>query len=220
MTAPLTVLFDFKDPYSYLALGPTLDLVADLNVDCDWQPFLISKLRAPQPAGEDDSRGDRHRRLRAQYYQRDLQRYAQARGLPARHFADGGLYRPCVGAVAAIGFNWLCSHQPSGSSESSKSNIPAYLNAAFTGYWDGLLDLDAVSEITGLLADHGCVTDGFADHCQQLGPENLERSRTALIERGAFTAPSYLLEDEAYVGRQHLPMVRWWLTGSVGPAPI
>jgi 2-hydroxychromene-2-carboxylate isomerase len=223
MNTALTVLFDFKDPYSYLALGPTLALVADLGIDCDWQPFLTSTLRAAQPAREDDSRGDRHRRHRAEYTQRDLKRYAESRGLPARHFANGGLYRPCIGEVAAIGFNWLRAHDSSGNSETSETietKSAEYLNAAFAGYWDGTLDLDAVSGITELLADRGCPTDGFAAHCQQTGPENLESARAVLIERGAFTTPTYLLDDEAYVGRQHLPMIRWRLTGSSGSPPI
>ena len=35
--------------------------------------------------------------------------------------------------------------------------------------------------------------------------------RAMLVERGAFAAPAVLFDGEAYVGRQHLPYLRYRL---------
>jgi 2-hydroxychromene-2-carboxylate isomerase len=41
-----------------------------------------------------------------------------------------------------------------------------------------------------------------------------------LQERGLFQVPAYLVEEEVFYGRQHLPMIRWILAGRSGPIPI
>jgi hypothetical protein len=37
---------------------------------------------------------------------------------------------------------------------------------------------------------------------------------------GAFGVPAYLLHGEVFIGRQHLPMLEWLLTGQPGAPPI
>ena len=198
MTAPeLTVLFDFKDPHSYLAIAPTRALVESMRLRSHWYPFIGNPMRAPvQPESADD-RGGWHRYHRATYLARDLARYAQARGLPARHFTDGGLYRSSSGEVAAMGFNWAVGAGP----ESAR----AYMDRAFEGYWDGDLDLDAVADIEMALRSAGVDADGFDTYCQQEGLEELMAQRQDVGEAGGFATPSCLLNGEAFVGRQHLP---------------
>ena len=39
-------------------------------------------------------------------------------------------------------------------------------------------------------------------------------------ERGLARAPTTLIDAEVFVGRQHLPMIRWILAGQDGPPPI
>jgi hypothetical protein len=41
-----------------------------------------------------------------------------------------------------------------------------------------------------------------------------------LRDRGVSGVPCYLVEDEVFLGRQHLPMIRWILGGRRGPGPI
>ena len=41
-----------------------------------------------------------------------------------------------------------------------------------------------------------------------------------LSEAGVFQTPAYLLGDEVFIGRQHLPLIRWRLEGERGPGPI
>ena len=43
------------------------------------------------------------------------------------------------------------------------------------------------------------------------GPRELRRVAAALREAGVQLTPAYLVGDELFVGRQHLPMIRWIL---------
>ena len=195
--AELTVLFDFKDPGSYLALAPTRALIETMGLTSQWYPFIGSPMRAPVKPEAADDRGGWHRFNRATYLAQDLVRYAEARQLPARHFADGGLYRSTSGEVAAMGFNWAVGAGP--------DYAGAYMDRVFEGYWDGDLDLDAVEEVAQVLTESGIDADGFDGYCQQIGFEELLAQRQDIGEAGGFATPSCLLDGEAFVGRQHLP---------------
>ena len=197
--AALTVLFDFKDPYSYLALEPTLGLIRDTGVTSRWYPFLGRTLRAPI-APQDDDRDAWHRWLRATYQERDLCRYAAARGIRASRFHDGGLYRQSDGEIAAMGFNWATGEGP--------LVVLGFLHAVFEAYWDGHLNLDSVPEIEAILAGAGAETEGFDIYCEGQGVEELIAGRQALVEQGGFGTPACLFNGEAYLGRQHLDFLR------------
>ena len=41
-----------------------------------------------------------------------------------------------------------------------------------------------------------------------------------LTARGVNSAPTFVVGDELFRGRQHLPMIRWILGGRAGPGPI
>lgn len=195
----LIVLFDFKDPSSYLALAPVRELIRASGVRSHWYPFLGAPLRAPVAPAEDGDRGTLHRWHRARYLAADLVRYAAARNLPARHFRDGGLYRQCSGELAAMGFNWVTGAGP----EAARG----YLDQVFEGYWDGDLDLDEMRDICRVLKASGAETDGFAHYCQGEGITELAAQRAAGVEAGGFATPTCLVDGEVFIGRQHLPYI-------------
>lgn len=208
MTASLTVLFDLKDPYSYLAMAPTLTLIRETGVESSWHPFIGKSMRPAEVPGDDadvdrPDRGTLHRFRRAAYYQADLCRYAAARELPARHFMGDALYRQADGTVAALGFNWAGAR--------STDRALEFLAAGFEGFWDGDLDIDSVDQVEAALRAAGVDTTGFAAFCAGPGLQELAEQRAELVDAGAFTAPACLLDGEAYVGRQHLGLIRWKL---------
>ena len=204
--ASLVVTVDFKDPWAYLALGPTLTLVRDLPTSHRFVPFLISPMRAPaQPAPEAD-RGTLHRWRRARYYQQDLVRYAAGQKLPARHLATDALYRKASGEIAAMAVNWAHRSNP--------EQLPELMTRVFRGYWDEDLSLDSVAELVDVLASVGVSSEGFPGYCEATGPAELASQRDVLIDAGCFSSPNYLVEGELYLGRQHLPLIRARLAGT------
>jgi 2-hydroxychromene-2-carboxylate isomerase len=199
----LVVLFDFKDPYSYLAVAPVRAFLAEVRVPASWVPFIGSPLREHAPPGPDADRGAHHRWFRARYQAGDLDRYARARGLPARRFRDGGLYRQASGELAALGFNWATGAGPVAAGD--------YLDRVFAGWWDGALDIDRASDVADALIAAGVDTDGFDVYVQEEGLAELAAQREAAVASGGFATPALLLDGEAFLGRQHLPYLAYRL---------
>ena len=77
------------------------------------------------------------------------------------------------------------------------------------------MDLDDARSVSHALASSG--TAAFDPSAMQ---EELESLRTSLEAEGIFSVPMYLVEDQIFQGREHLPMIRWLLSGEQEPVPI
>ena len=196
-TAPLTVALDVKSPECYLALAPTRALIDELGIDADWLP-TVAPQRKPPPAGDD--RGARHKRLRAAYQEQDVARYAAMQGLTLRD-----LHRTTDSTLAGMGML--------AAKACSNAALHAYLDATFAGYWGGDLDIEDANAIAATLAAAGVT--GFAPDAAEFAA-----LQASLAEAGVFGAPTYMAADDVFLGRAHLPMIRWLLTGRQGPGPI
>jgi len=195
----LTCCIDVRQPESYLALGPVWDLADELDLIPDWLPFA-APARRPPPAGDD--RGSRHRRYRARAQERDLERYAAVQGIALRDW-----YRhpdPSVMCAALLALRHNLSNDRQGWRQG--------LEALFAAYWEQRLDL------TDLPAVAACV--GLPPAELLAWVDDGPTTRSALVERGVFTAPSLLFDDQLFVGRAHLPLLRWYLEGRPGTAPV
>ena len=201
----LVVAIDFKQPQSYLALGPTRDLARSCGVELDWRPFAVPALTAPRPESPGDDRTARHLRFRARYLERDLERYAAAQGLVLRD-----LYRAPDTSLAGMGL--LFAQRSAGPAAAD-----AYLDRVFTRYWSEHLDLEDERAIRGVLAEAGA--DAAAFDVDAARPQ-YDQCLAELSAAGVILTPAYLLGDELFIGRAHLPMIRWLLEGKAGPPPI
>ena len=101
LPTPLRMGIDFKQPQSYLAKGPTQKLAASLGIAIDWLPMSARPFADPAVEMEGDSRGARHRRFRAEYFERDMRRYAASQGLVL-----GDLHRSADSSLAGMGLLW------------------------------------------------------------------------------------------------------------------
>jgi 2-hydroxychromene-2-carboxylate isomerase len=204
-TAPLSVCVDVKSPAAYLALAPVRALGDELGVAVDWLPFPTAPVRPPpEPA---DDRGTRHRRIRASYLEADLERYAAAQGLTIR-----APYRDADSTLSLLALLWLRERAP--------GRCGDYLQQLFSGYWEERLDVGANAAICAVLEGVGQDPEAFIRFVAGPGPRGLAVLRERLVAAGVFTVPSLVVEGEVFVGRAHLPMVRWLLGGRSGPPPI
>ncbi|HEX7037952.1 MAG TPA: DsbA family protein [Pseudomonadales bacterium] len=208
LQAPLTVCVDVAHAECWLTVAPVRALADSLEVDVDWLPFPTPLPRPPQtPPGAPESRGVRHRRLRARYREMDLERYAAAQGLTLRASAP-----PFDSTLASLGLLWLRERAP--------ERRAAYLHAVCAAYWSGRSTVEHRDAVQQGFDAAGIDAAGFAEFAAGSGPGRLARLREALVAAGVFTVPTLLVEGEPFVGRAHLPMVRWLLTGRTGPPPI
>jgi len=205
--ARLRVLLDIRHPLAYLALHPAAAFARELGIAIDWLPLVVPPLHPPSAPGPADDRGVRHRRYRAQAIAREIETYAAVQGLVLRD-----LYRDPDPSAVNLGWLWIRERRP--------ERLEAYLAQAFRSYWARELDPSSDTAVAALVEALG--GDGSAFRSWSAGDGEAAAAALAaeLRERGLRAVPCYLVEDEVFVGRQHLPMIRWILEGRSGPVPI
>ena len=95
----------------------------------------------------------------------------------------------------------------------SEGALRNYLDRAFREYWENDLDIEDADVVSRLLSAAG--VEAFEPDAA--GLNSLQES---LSLAGVFETPAYLVDGEIFLGRAHLPMVRWILTGRAGAPPI
>jgi 2-hydroxychromene-2-carboxylate isomerase len=205
--AALCVVLDLRQPLAHLALRPAIEFARELAIDVDWLPLAGEPLRAPSAPGPDEDRGIRHRRHRAQMIAREIAIYAQAQGLTLRE-----PYRRGASHAAHLAWLWVRAQAP--------GSLPSFLEELFRRYWALELDANDLGHAVDLLRALGLYSGDFDGWAADAGAHEVELVSSALREAGVQLTPAYLLEGELFVGRQHLPMIRWILDGRKGPPPI
>jgi len=81
------------------------------------------------------------------------------------------------------------------------------------------LDIENVAVLESLLVQAGLSTGGFADYALGRGRKEHDEINTNAFDAGVFGVPTYLVGDELWFGREHLPRVAWILAGEEGIAP-
>ena len=181
----LTVTIDFKSPASYLALGPTLALARETGVQIEWLPFSTRPFLIPEEKAE-ETVGERHRRVRAISQRDSWLHYAAVQGREM-HFSE----KP-AGSEAALAALASIDGDP----------VP-FIRAAFAAYWTERADLDDETAVAALLSSLQIPVPD-----PQSARAKLLSVRAQAEERGIFESPSYLIADQLFVGREHLPWIR------------
>jgi 2-hydroxychromene-2-carboxylate isomerase len=205
--ARLTVALDVRHPLAYLALGPGIAFGRELGLAIDWLPFAAQPLRPPSKPAPDDDRSIHHRRHRANMIAREIAVYGAAQGLRIEE-----PYRDAPADALHLAWLWVRDRAPEA--------LEPFLVEVFRRYWALELeaaDLDAVAKGVEAAGHDGA---GFLAWAGSDGPAALERVADGLAGAGVSAVPSYLVGDELFLGRQHLPMIRWILAGRAGPVPI
>ena len=195
----IEVAFDFASVASLLAFKPTQALARELGEGVAWRPFPMSSRPMPRRR-EAESVGERHARVRAEYVASDAARYARAQGVALARDAAGA-----DATVASAGCLWANRHGVGG----------AYVERVLYPFWANRLDIEDEGRIVAVLEELGA--PGFK--AAALAAE-LRDQMAALRSRGVFAAPTYLVADQLFIGRAHLPMIRWLLGGRQGPGPL
>jgi len=191
----LQVAIDFKNPYAYLAIRPTCTLAEELGIAIDWQPLITSPGTTPEALPSGNDRGSRHRRIRADYLDRDVLRYAADRGIELR-----GLHQQTDSTVAAIGLLWAKRQNP--------SLARTYVERVFERFSREALGIEDENAMRALLTEIGAPVSNFEAFAKGEGRAELARIQSELRDAGVFEVPSYLVKGEVYLGRQHLPLIR------------
>ena len=205
----LSVYIDYKSPAAFLAKDPTYALEHEFGLEIDWKPFTLDgpiRRERKKPVSE-ETKGERHARLRAEYVQMDQQRYAQAQGLTLKHPP-----RQWDSTLAAIGLTWA--------KEQGRTILRGYTDRVFETFWKQELDIESPAALKRVLSEAGADVEGFEEYIEGDGRVIHADSQNAALEAGIFDVPSYFIDAEIFLGRQHLPMIRWLLSDRRGQPPV
>ena len=205
--AKLALCLDIKNPLAYLALLPAFSLADELDMTLECLPFAAAALKAPPEARDHVDRGARHRRLRAEYLARDIARYADVQKLVIRSF-----YRSPDTSAFAAGLLWL--------NQRNREVVKPYLLQTFEDYWQERLDVGDPAAIAGIVEGLGQDGRAYASYATDEAPARVADLRERLVAAGVFNVPSFVVQGQVFLGRAHLPMVRWLLEGRRGPPPV
>ncbi len=206
----LVVYIDLKSPYAYLAIDPTRAMAASAGVAVDWRPFTLDipsylgSAKLDRKGKVETSRRSPQQWSGVRYAYMDARRYANLTGKTVR-----GTVKIWDSSLAGIAMLWAKQHQC----------LDRYLDEAYPRFWRRELDIEQVGVLESVLQDANVPTEGFAAFVDGRGRiEHDELSATA-FEAGVFGVPTYVVADEMWFGREHLPRVAWLLAGAAGPAP-
>ena len=209
---PLIVYIDYKSPYAFIAKDPTYALEDQLGIDVDWRPLTldIPSFLGSARLDNKDRVVESHRTPRqwsgVKYAYRDARRYAALSDYVLR-----GTVKIWDTSLLHIAMWWAKGQ--------GREVLRRYTDLVYERFWRRELDAEDLEVVVAALADAGGDTHGFERY--QAGPGRAlhDAMQQAIFDAGIFGVPGFVVEGEYFWGREHLPMVRWMLTGRRGPAP-
>ncbi len=209
---PLIVYLDFKSPYAYLAKDPIADMAREIGIQVDWRPFVLdipsylgaAKLDRSGQVAEQKRTPQQWSGVKYAYF--DCRRYANLRGITVR-----GTVKIWNTDLAAIGMLWA--------KQQGGEILERYIDAVYEPFWKRALDVEDMGIICRVLEKSGADVSGFDDYAQNEGAAENEALQSAAFAAGIFGVPTCVVNEHIYFGREHLPRIRWHLTGAHGPAP-
>lgn len=210
--APLIVYVDVKSPYAFVAIRPTLALEAELGVQFDWRPLTLD---IPSYLGSAEkkqgkvvsSKGRSPRTWNAiRYSYRDARRYAERQGLMLK-----GTEKIWDSSLASIAILWV--------TQTARDRLAAFFEAVYPPFWRRELDIEDIAVIEACLRKAGIDADGFAAFAAGEGRAQHDALQAQFHENGIFGVPTYVLGEDIFFGREHIPYLRWSLSGQNGPPP-
>ena len=198
----ITVYTDYKSPYAYLANGPIFQLAEEMSVTLVWRPYILdipkylgsARVDAAGNVLEEDRNAHQWRRVRYSYM--DCRRQARKQGLVIR-----GTQKIWDSSLAAAGMLWA--------QRSGEAIFRRYHEAVFDRFWRRELDIKSVPAITGVLDQAGA--SGFTAWADQ-GRAEVAKIVAEAEAQGVFGVPSFIVNNELFWGREHLPDIRAMLT--------
>lgn len=211
-SSELIVYLDVKSPYAYLAKDPTRALIEEFDISIDWRPLTLNipsflgSAKADESGKVVESNRSPRQWQSVRYAYMDTKRYARRR--------DILLYGPRkIWDTSLVHTSWLYVQ------DRNPSRFDAYIDDIFETFWKRELDVESIGELSKVMDRNGIDSEEFAVYAGSEGKSLHDGIQRRLHPVGIFGVPTFVLEDEIFFGREHLPMVRWILGGRKGPAP-
>ncbi len=212
---PLAVYIDLKSPYAFIAIEPTRAMAAALGIAIDWRPFTLDipsylgSARLDQQGKVASSQRTPQQWTGVRYAYRDARRYASLRDKTLR-----GTEKIWDSSLAGIAMLWV--------KQQRSELFDRFVDEAYARFWKRDLDIEDVAVLEALMEsiDPELAKGGrFREFAAGAGRAAHDELNEAAFAAGVFGVPTYLVADEMWFGREHLPRIEWLLGGSQGAAP-
>ena len=87
---------------------------------------------------------------------------------------------------------------------STQASVEDFVAGAYQAYWADQLDLNDATVIANLLEESGYDAAEFNGSYL----EKLDEHQLASEDRGVIDTPAYVIEEQVFIGREHLPWLR------------
>ena len=210
--APLIVYIDVKSPYALVAIQPTLALERELGLEFDWRPLTLNIPSYLGSAQKKDgkvvaSQARSERTWKAiKYSYADARRYAERQGLILK-----GTEKIWNSELINIAVLWV--------RETQRAAMGGFLMNVFPRFWRRELDIEDPQVVEDCLEEAGISADGFAQYACGEGRALHDQFQSQFHKKGIYGVPTYVFEGTPLHGREHIPYIRWALSGRNGAAP-
>lgn len=209
--ATLAVYVDLKSPYAYIAVKPTRDMAKAAGVEIDWRPFTldIPSYLGTAKLAKDGKKVESASRTPEQwsgvkYAYADARRYGSLTDTMVR-----GTIKIWDSSQAGIAMLWA----------KEQARFDEFIDIAYASFWKRELDIDDVAVLEDTLTAADVDVAGFRDWLNGPGRVLHDETNLSAFDAGVYGVPTYLVEDEMWFGREHLPRVEWILGGRKGASP-
>ena len=210
--ATLAVYIDMKSPYAFIAIEPTRAMAASLGIAIDWRPFTLDipsylgSARLDERGRVASSNRTPQQWTGVKYADRDARRYASLRDKTLR-----GTEKIWDSSLAGIAMLWA--------KQQGAELFDRFVDEAYARFWRRDLDIEDLGVLAAALQQVGAEVDGFRAFASGPGRAAHDQLNQTAFDAGVFGVPTYLVGDEMWFGREHLPRVAWLLGGGEGSAP-
>lgn len=201
----IDIYIDFKSPYAYLAINPSIKFAKRNELKINWLPCVLEIPDFLGSAKVDDQRNilesDRnpHQWRRVKYSYMDCRRYANIRDITIR-----GPQKIWNTQLISIALLWTKNN--------NYELTELFIEYVFEKFWKRELDIEDYSVITSILKHIGINSNFFKEWSINDGKKELEVITEKGQEKGVFGVPSYYFDNELFWGREHLPMIEAKIT--------
>ncbi|MCV6621326.1 MAG: DsbA family protein [Cellvibrionaceae bacterium] len=190
----LTVYIDFKIPDALFALPLTMDMCHRLNIDIDWQPMYCSAQETIAEQAE-ESKGETHARIKQELADKTHTFYAELYGIdlsPPIEDKDTELALACLLQL--------------------NEKKQEFVEACMESYWSNGLSLNNAQSIINILSSLNIKQN--IDLSDAAIKALAEHNNNAMADHGFLHSPSYVLDGQVFIGRQHQPLIESMLSTS------
>jgi 2-hydroxychromene-2-carboxylate isomerase len=182
------VYTDYKSPYAFVANKRLFELEEKHGVELEWLPYT---LRIPEFMGTVEERTP-HFWRKVRYAYMDARRFANAQGLTMK-----GPRRIYDAFYSSAGMLFAQAH----------GLFRPYHDTVFRRFWSHDLEIDELSDISGVIASVGGPAADFEAYVH--GPARIEHDRIVdeAEDLGVFGVPTMVFNDELFWGTDRIDML-------------